>query len=113
MPILKNAKKALRVSKRKTDRNKVAKSKTKTAIDKVKKSPTMELLSGAYSAIDKAAKRNLMHANKAARLKNQLSKLVKPGKVEKKVAPKKAAKKSTPKKASTAKKKVTKKVAKK
>jgi len=108
MPILKNAKKALRVSKRKTTLNKVAKSKTKTAIDKVKKSPTMELLSGAYSAIDKAAKRNLMHVNKAARLKNQLSKLVKPAKVEKKVAPKKAAKK-----ASTAKKKVAKKVAKK
>jgi small subunit ribosomal protein S20 len=108
MPILPNAKKALRVSKRKAARNKVAKSKTKTAINGVKKSPTMELLSKAYSAIDKAAKRNLMHANKAARLKNQLSKLVKPTKEVKKAAPKKVAKK-----ASTAKKKTTKKVAKK
>jgi small subunit ribosomal protein S20 len=109
MPILPNAKKALRVSKRKAARNKVAKSKTKTAMDKVKKNPTMELLSAAYSAIDKAAKRNLMHANKAARLKNQLSKLVKPTKVEtKKAAPKKATKK-----ASTAKKTTTKKTAKK
>jgi len=90
MPILSNAKKALRVSLKKTTQNRVTKSKTKTAVDKVKKNPTMEILAGAFSAIDKAVKKNTMHANKAARLKAQLSKLVKPAKLEK-TAPKKAA----------------------
>jgi len=102
MPILSNAKKALRVSKKKTTQNRVTKSKTKNAVDKVKKTPTMELLAGAFSAIDKAVKKNTMHGNKAARLKAQLSKLVKPTKLEK------AAKKASP-----AKKKTTKKTAKK
>ncbi len=104
MPILSNAKKALRVSKKKTTRNKVTKTKTKTSIDKVKKNPTMEVLAGAYSSIDKAVKKNIFHANKAARLKKQLAKLVKPTKIDKKVASKKA---------STTKKKTTKKPAKK
>lgn len=104
MPILHNAKKALRVSKKKTTRNKVTKSRTKSAVDKVKKTPTMEFLAAAYSAIDKAVKKNIFHANRAARLKTQLSKLVKPAKIEKKVAPKKAVK--------TAPKKATKKAAK-
>lgn len=108
MPILSNAKKALRVSKRKATRNKVTKTKTKTAMDKVKKNPSMELLTGAYSAIDKAVKKNIFHANKAARLKKQLSKLVKPTKIEKKTVAKK-----TVKKASTAKPKTTKKTVKK
>lgn len=77
MPILNNAKKALRVAKRKTDINQRRKSKTKKAIDAVKQSPTADLLAKAYQAIDRAAKHNLFHKNKAARLKSQLAKVVK------------------------------------
>ena len=33
-------------------------------------------ISSAYSAIDKAAKKNIIHKNKASRLKAQISKLV-------------------------------------
>jgi ribosomal protein S20 len=98
MPILRNAKKALRASKRKAVFNRTVKSRTKTAIDAVKKTPTMATLSTAYSAIDKAVKRKVFHKNKAARLKQQLSKLVKPTKLAAKPAAKKPAKKAAKKK---------------
>jgi small subunit ribosomal protein S20 len=76
MPILKGAKKALRSSKRKAAINQVVKSKAKTAISKVKTSQSAAALSAAFSAIDKAVKKNMVHRNKAARLKSQLSKVV-------------------------------------
>lgn len=90
MPILSNAKKALRSSKKKAARNQVTKSKTKNAVDKVKKNPTAEFLAAAYSAIDKAVKNNIFHKNRASRIKTQLSKLVKPAKLEKAVKKAKA-----------------------
>lgn len=77
MPILKNAQKALRVSKRKTVVNQVAKSKMKTVLDAFKKSPNSEELSKVFSAVDRSVKKNLLHKNKAARVKSQLTKLVK------------------------------------
>ncbi len=98
MPLLQNAKKALRVSKRNATVNSRVRSIVKTMVDKVKKSPTAENLRSAYSAVDSAVKKNLMHKNKAARVKSQLSKLAKPEKVEK-VAVKKAAKAAPAKKA--------------
>lgn len=76
MPILQNAKKALRSSKRKAQVNKVVRSRAKTAIDAVKKSASAETLSTAFSRIDRAVKHNLLHKNKAGRLKSQLSKRV-------------------------------------
>ena len=77
MPILQNAKKALRSSRKKTVFNSRVKSILKTTIDKIKKDPTKDNLSSAFSSIDKTVKRNLMHKNKAGRIKAQLSKLVK------------------------------------
>lgn len=76
MPILKNAKKALRASQRKHDLNQPVRSRLKTASDKVLKSRKAEDLPMAYSAIDKAAKKKLIHKNKAARLKAKLSQAV-------------------------------------
>jgi small subunit ribosomal protein S20 len=75
MPILKSAKKALRVSKKKNVVNRKLKSQVKTAIDQVKKTPNSENLSLASSKIDRAVKKNLIHKNKAARLKSRLAKL--------------------------------------
>lgn len=77
MPILKNAKKALRVSKRKQVVNREVKSKLKTNFDKVVKKKQAEDLPAAFSAIDKAVKKNLIHKNKAARLKARAAKAVK------------------------------------
>lgn len=76
MPILKNAKKALRASQRKAVVNGRVRSKLKTMVDKVTKTKSTESLSLAFSAIDKAVKGNLIHANRAARFKSSLSKLV-------------------------------------
>jgi len=77
MPILKNAKKALRASERKTIANGQIKSRLKTAVDSMKKSPTAEKLSSAFSAIDRSVKKNILQKNKAARIKASLSKLLK------------------------------------
>lgn len=72
MPILKNAKKALRSSQRKAEVNTRTKTRMKTAIDAVKSEKTTETVAEAYSRIDRAAKANLIHPNKAARLKRQV-----------------------------------------
>jgi small subunit ribosomal protein S20 len=95
MPILKNAKKALRVSKRKAAVNLPIKSKVKNALDKAKRSASAESVSSAFSAIDKAVKSHIIHKKKAARLKSQASRLlvqVKPAKPVKPAQPAKKAK---------------------
>jgi len=76
MPILKNAKKALRASKRKAVFNKRVKSRVRTTVDKMKQSPSADNLKMTFSAVDKAVRRNIFHKNKAARLKSQMSKLL-------------------------------------
>lgn len=76
MPILKNAKKALRASKKKAEYNRQVKSRVKTMLDKIKAEPTSQNLAAVFSAVDKAVKRNIIHRNKAARVKSQVSKLV-------------------------------------
>jgi len=73
MPITSSAKKALRQAKRRTAVNQLIKSRTKTAMDAFKKNLSAETLSMAFSRIDRAAKRGIMHRNKAARLKSQLA----------------------------------------
>lgn len=75
MPILKGAKKALRVSKKKNLINRRLKSQMKTAIDQVKKEINPKNISLASSKIDRAVKKNIIHKNKAARVKSQLAKL--------------------------------------
>ena len=107
MPLLQNAKKALRSSKRKTAINQTLKSKTRTLIKKAKLEPTADKISAAFSTIDKSVKKNLMHKNKAARVKSGLSKLVVQTKTEKKTVAKAVTHKATPTKTTT--KKTTKK----
>ena len=74
MPILKNAKKALRASESKRLVNQSVKTKVKTDLDKVLKSKKVDDLAKAFSSIDKAVKKNLIHKNKAARLKARANK---------------------------------------
>lgn len=47
------------------------------AVKSVRKSPTKQHLSKTFTLLDKAAKRNIIHKNKAARLKSRLSRLLK------------------------------------
>ena len=74
MPITKSAKKALRRDKRKQGYNKKAKRKAEQAIKAFNREPNQENLAAAYSAIDRAAKRNIYHQNKVARIKSKLAK---------------------------------------
>ena len=73
MPIIKSAKKKLRQDKKRAARNVVAKTKVKEAVKSVKKTPTKEGVSKAYSALDQAVKKKIIHKNKAARIKSQIT----------------------------------------
>jgi small subunit ribosomal protein S20 len=72
MPIIKSAKKALRSSTRKHEANLEFKEKLRDSIKKA----NSKTINKAYSVIDKAAKKNLIHKNKAARLKSALIKKI-------------------------------------
>jgi small subunit ribosomal protein S20 len=124
MPIIKSAKKRVKVSTKATVRN----AKTKRTLREAVKAFTTAVAGGksseveaahkkANSAIDTAAKKNVLHKNKAARKKAQLSAAAKKAGVKstgkaapKKVAPKKApVKKAAPAKKPAVKKQATKK----
>ena len=76
MPNLQNAKKALRVSARKRVINDRRRRTMKITVKAVKIEKTPELLSKAFQAIDKAAKRGVIKKGAAARKKSRLSKVI-------------------------------------
>lgn len=76
MPILKHAIKKQRVDKRRTEVNKQVRSQLKKAIKASRLKPEdATVLSSAYSAIDLAAKKRIIHPGKADRLKSRLTKV--------------------------------------
>lgn len=84
MPITKSAKKALRGSSAKKAINDRTKKKVKESVKNIekllkekKKTEAKKLLSEAYSAIDKAAKKGVFKKNTAARKKSRLSRITK------------------------------------
>jgi len=84
MPLIKSAINEIRKDKKKTARNRIRKEKMHASIktvEKLAKSGVAEKISKAvktaYKAIDKAAKRNLIHKKTAARRKSKVAKLVK------------------------------------
>jgi small subunit ribosomal protein S20 len=105
MPIIKSAKKRVRVAKKAAVRNSKTKRSLKGALKAFHrtvigsdKKKTASAQSSAQSALDKAAKKNVIHKNKAARQKRQLAAKAKAAAgVEKKAAPAKKA--AAPKKA--------------
>lgn len=118
MPIIKSAKKRVRVARKATIRNVKTKRtlrtalKTFTATSKTGGAKATQAQRDAQSAIDKAAKKNVIHKNKAARQQRQLAaaakaagvknvgtkKVAKPAATKKAPAKKPATKKSTAKK---------------
>lgn len=74
MPNLKSAKKKLRQDKKRQSKNLVYKKGYKKALKSALTKKTKSLVSKAFSLIDKAAKKRVIHRNKAARLKQRLSK---------------------------------------
>lgn len=77
MPLTKSALKALRQDRRRAASNRPIRSRIKSASDTFKAKPTAGSLSEAFSAIDRGVKKNILHRNKAARLKSALAKLLK------------------------------------
>ena len=76
MPLTKQAIKKVRQDKRKTIYNIRTKKAYKQAVVAFRKKPTAKSISEVFSKLDRAAKTNLIHKNKAARLKSRLSKLI-------------------------------------
>lgn len=75
MPVTKQAKKKLRKDRKREIKNRVLKAGFKKIIKNTRKSPTVKKLSQAAKVIDKAAKKGIVHKNKAARIKSRLAKL--------------------------------------
>ncbi len=76
MPLLKHAKKKLKQDKVRTARNKKVKEVFKKLIKIAETDKKAKSVSEAFSAVDKAVKHNILNANKAARMKSQLTKHV-------------------------------------
>jgi small subunit ribosomal protein S20 len=80
MPQHKSAMKRVRTTEKKRLRNKALKSAMRSAIKRVRtatdKETATHLLQDAYSQLDKAAKKRVIHPNKAAREKSHLAKFV-------------------------------------
>jgi small subunit ribosomal protein S20 len=75
MPVTKQARKKLRKDIKREKENLKIKLGFKKVLKNTKKSPTDKKLSSASKTIDKAAKKGIIHKNKAARLKSRLAKL--------------------------------------
>ena len=121
MPVIKSAIKKLRQDKKREKQNDKVRDLMRSSVRSAKKTKTGKAVTKAISTVDKAAKLNIIHKNKASRLKSSLSKLAKPASSKtiksvitskakadpKTTAPKKAVK-TTVKKAPSAKKKTSK-----
>jgi ribosomal protein S20 len=74
MPIIESAKKALRQSNRRRERNLSKIKAFKEAIKAFKKAPSDNGLSSLFQKLDKAVKARVITKNRASRLKSQFSK---------------------------------------
>ena len=74
MPILKHAKKKLRQDKKRTLQNKKLKEVFKKLVKIAEEDKKPASVSAAFSALDKAVKKNLMNKNKVAHMKSALTK---------------------------------------
>lgn len=94
MPVTKSATKALRKDLRRKKINQKIRLKIKKAVKLAHSQPSWKNIQSAYSALDKAAKKKVIHKNKASRLKSKLAKLLKKGS-SKSSSPVKSSKKTT------------------
>jgi small subunit ribosomal protein S20 len=99
MPIIKSAKKRVKTAQKAAIRNSKTKRNLKKALKLFNAKSSSKTLSEAHSAIDKAAKKRVVHPKKAARLKSRAAQKAKLNGVkitktkEAKASPKKTVKK--------------------
>lgn len=99
MPVIKSARKKLRQDKKRQADNKKLENLLKKTLKEAGKNVSLKNIKEAFSIVDKAAKKNIIHKNKAARIKSALSKKLTD----------KTPRATAPKKVSSKKKKTTKK----
>ena len=80
MPNIKSAKKRMELSRVANSRNRANRSRIRTAIRRVREADTVEVgqerLKEAVALLDRAANKNLIPSNRAARIKGQLARQV-------------------------------------
>ncbi len=76
MPTHKSAEKRLRISEKENLRNRAIKSRIKTLIKRTEAASDQASLKEAISFLDKAARKGVIHPNKASRIKSRLCRLV-------------------------------------
>lgn len=84
MPVTKSAKKKLRQDKKRRIRNLRLKNLLRDSVKKALKSKTGKTILEAIKTADKAAQKNIIHKNKAARIKAKLSKFLSQKRVKQK-----------------------------
>ncbi|HMS22323.1 MAG TPA: 30S ribosomal protein S20 [Candidatus Levybacteria bacterium] len=72
MPVIKSAIKKLRRDKKVAIENELFRNKLETVVRAAKKSKSDKDISSAFSVIDKAVKKHLIHKNKGSRIKSAL-----------------------------------------
>lgn len=82
MPVTKSAKKKFRQDIKREERNELIIVALKKLIKKARKAPSVDAIREAVIHADKAAKRKVIHKNKASRIKSSLSKLIPSQKTE-------------------------------
>jgi small subunit ribosomal protein S20 len=80
MPNIKSAKKRMVLSRAANDRNRINRSRIKTAVRRVNEAETAETaqvhMKEAVSLLDRAATKRLIHPNRVARIKSQITRRV-------------------------------------
>ncbi|MCL4418925.1 MAG: 30S ribosomal protein S20 [Patescibacteria group bacterium] len=76
MPVTKSAQKKLRKDKKRKESNRELKDLLRTSIKKAIKNPSEKFITEVVKLADKAAKKNIIHKNKAARIKSKIAKLI-------------------------------------
>jgi small subunit ribosomal protein S20 len=80
LPNVKSAEKRMRTNEIRADRNRMYRSRLRTALKKVRQADSAETgskaLQEAVSLLDRAARKRIIHPNKAARAKSRLSAFV-------------------------------------
>lgn len=76
MPVIRSAKKKLRVDRKRESANKKVEAFINFVIKKAQRKPTPGSIREAFKVIDKGVKKNIFHKNKASRIKSRLSKLI-------------------------------------
>lgn len=76
MPVIKSARKKLKVDKKRESSNKKVEAFIDLVVKKAQRKPTPISVRDAFKAIDKGVKKDIFHKNKAARIKSRLSKLL-------------------------------------